>query len=132
MIRLHQLARVRGRCVCRREHLDVWRHQHCHDPWQRSSHRATVGQADAAHPASGFCFDDLLDLSVVLYRQECGDFRRTLGSVDSRLRRTHAVAAMTDNVEIIVGAVGIVVFVIVFIAGLQMVQELGEGDNRRG
>lgn len=39
---------------------------------------------------------------------------------------------MTDNVEIIVGAVGIVVFVIVFIAGLQMVQELGEGDNRRG
>ncbi len=35
---------------------------------------------------------------------------------------------MTDNLEAIIGAVGIVIFVIVFIAGLQLVQDASDKE----
>jgi hypothetical protein len=49
-----------------------------------------------------------------------------MGSVDPCLRRTDEAATMTDNLEGIVGAVGIVVFTLVFIAGLMIVMGIGD------
>jgi hypothetical protein len=49
-----------------------------------------------------------------------------MGSVDPCLRCTDEAATMTDNLEAIVGAVGIVVFTLVFIAGLMIVMGIGD------
>ena len=82
------------------------------------------GSGYAPDHARGVPFDDLFDLPLVLPGSALRRLRWDLGSVDPFPRGTAEAPLMTT--QGLIGVVGIVIFALVFIAGLQLIRGLEE------